>query len=67
MLWLALSGGGVAFSFHGTKAVITLQGDAIASTGNNLARIGISVKGKPVIDDQIDQPLTTMLSSISYI
>ncbi|WP_379155798.1 SGNH/GDSL hydrolase family protein [Paenibacillus sp. sgz5001063] len=57
VLWLALSGGGVEFSFHGTKAEITLKGDAIASTDNNLARIGISVNGRRVIDDQVDKPL----------
>lgn len=57
VLWLALSGGGVEFSFFGTKAEITLKGDAIASTNNNLARIGISVNGKRVIDDQINQPV----------
>ncbi|WP_379317574.1 SGNH/GDSL hydrolase family protein [Paenibacillus puldeungensis] len=58
VLWLALSGGGVEFSFYGKKAEITLKGDAIASTGNNLARIGISVNGKRVIDDQLNKPLT---------
>ncbi|WP_245237094.1 SGNH/GDSL hydrolase family protein [Paenibacillus ihuae] len=57
VLWLALSGGGVEFLFYGKKAEITLKGDAIALTGNNLARIGISVNGKRVIDDQMDQPL----------
>lgn len=57
VLWLALSGGGIEFSFCGTKAEITIKGDAIATTGNNLARIGISVDGKRVIDDQVDQPL----------
>lgn len=59
VLWLALSGSGVEFSFVGKKAVITLKGDAVASTGNNLARMGISVNGKRVIDDQVDQPLKT--------
>ncbi|UQZ37659.1 GDSL family lipase [Paenibacillus sp. PK3_47] len=57
--WLALSGGGVEFSFRGRKAEVTLKGDAIALTGNNLARVGISVNGKRVIDDQIGQPLKT--------
>lgn len=57
VLWLALSGGGVEFSFHGKKAEITLKGDRIASTGNNLARVGISVNGKRVIDDQMNKPL----------
>lgn len=59
VLWLALSGGGVEFSFHGKKAEITLKGDAIALTGNNLARVGISVNGKRVIDDQMNKPLKT--------
>lgn len=59
VLWLALSGGGVEFSFYGKKAEITLKGDAIAMTGNNLARIGIYVNGKRVIDDQLNKPLTT--------
>lgn len=59
VLWLALSGGGIEFSFYGRKAEITLIGDHIASTGNNLARIGISVNGVRVIDDQMDQPLKT--------
>ncbi|WP_042211256.1 SGNH/GDSL hydrolase family protein [Paenibacillus borealis] len=59
VLWLALSGSGVEFSFYGTKAEITIVGDAIALTGNNLARIGISVNGKRVIDDQLNNPSTT--------
>ncbi|MDF9841686.1 MULTISPECIES: SGNH/GDSL hydrolase family protein [unclassified Paenibacillus] len=57
--WLALSGSGVAFTFYGRKAEITLKGDSIASTGNNLARIGIYVNGVRVIDEQINQPLVT--------
>lgn len=57
VLWLALSGSGVEFSFYGRAARITLQGDDIAATGNNLARIGISVNGRRVIDDQVDQEL----------
>ncbi|MBY0011590.1 SGNH/GDSL hydrolase family protein [Paenibacillus typhae] len=59
VLWLALSGSGVEFTFYGRKAEITLQGDAIASTGNNLARIAICVNGVRVIDDQINQPIVT--------
>lgn len=47
------------FSFYGRAARITLQGDDIAATGNNLARIGISVNGIRVIDDQVDQPRKT--------
>ncbi|NQX45477.1 GDSL family lipase [Paenibacillus tritici] len=59
VLWLALSGGGVEFSLRGRTARVTLQGDDVALTGNNLARIGISVNGMRVIDDQVDQPLKT--------
>lgn len=55
VLWLALSGSGVEFSFYGRAARITLQGDDTAATGNNLARIGISVNGQRVLDDQVDQ------------
>lgn len=57
VLWLALSGSGIEFSFYGKKAEITLVGDAIASTDNNLARIEISVNGNRIIDDQVDRPL----------
>lgn len=61
VLWLALSGGGVEFSFYGRRAEVTLKGDGIALTGNNLARVGISVNGKRVIDDQINTPLKTYI------
>ncbi|AIQ45816.1 GDSL family lipase [Paenibacillus sp. FSL R7-0273] len=57
--WLALSGSGVEFTFYGRKAEITLQADAIALTGNNLARIAICVNGVRVIDDQLNQPVVT--------
>ncbi|WNS46022.1 SGNH/GDSL hydrolase family protein [Paenibacillus sp. MMS20-IR301] len=57
--WLALSGGGVEFSFYGTKAEITLAGDSIALSGNNQARVGIFVNGERVIDQQVKQQLTT--------
>ncbi|MNB87457.1 Endoglucanase E precursor [compost metagenome] len=53
--WLALSGSGVEFTFYGRKAEITLLGDAIALTGNNLARMAICVNGVQVIDDQLNQ------------
>lgn len=59
VLWLALSGGGAEFTFYGKKAEVTLQGDDIASSGNNLARIGIFVNGNCVIDDMMDRPLKT--------
>lgn len=58
-LWLALSGSGVEFSFYGKRAEITLKGDSIATGDQNLTRIGISVNGTRVIDDQVDQPMKT--------
>lgn len=59
VLWLALSGSGVEFSFYGKRAEITLSGDSIALGDNNLARIGISVNGTRVIDDLVNKPLKT--------
>ena len=58
-LWLALSGGGVEFTFYGKRAEVTIQGDNIASGGENLARIGIEVNGERVVDDLVNQPLKT--------
>ena len=57
VLWLALSGSGVEFSFFGKKAEITFIGDPIAVSGDNQARIGIYVNGNRVIDDMVNQPL----------
>jgi len=57
-LWLALSGGGVEFSFTGTKAKITMSGDNIAIIPNNntnYARIGIYVNGERVVDDMMNK------------
>lgn len=59
VLWLALSGCGVEFSFYGKKAEITLKGDDVASTSPNPARIGIFVNGKRIIGEQLIKPLTT--------
>jgi len=59
VLWLALSGSGIEFSFYGKKAEITVMGDSMASSPTNQARIGIYVNGRRVIDDQIDRPLQT--------
>jgi len=58
-LWIALSGGGVEFSFYGKKAEITIKGDHVALSSNNHARIGIFVNGTRVIDDQLDKPMKT--------
>ncbi|MEF2968589.1 GDSL-type esterase/lipase family protein [Paenibacillus sp. M1] len=56
-LWLALSGGGVEFSFYGKKAEITIKGDQVAGSGNNETRIGIYVNGNRVVDDMVNEPL----------
>lgn len=55
-LWLALSGTGAEFTFTGTKAVITLVGDNIATKRNNdtnYARIAILVNGERVVDETL--------------
>lgn len=59
VLWLALSGGGVEFSFIGKKAEVTIKGDSVALSDNNQARIGIYVNGKRVIDDMVNKILKT--------
>lgn len=59
VLWLALSGGGVEFSFIGKKAEVTIKGDSVALSDNNQARIGIYVNGKRVIDDMVNKTLKT--------
>ncbi|MDO7908536.1 GDSL-type esterase/lipase family protein [Paenibacillus sp. JX-17] len=55
VLWLALSGSGVEFSFHGKRAEITLKGDQIALGDHNHARIAIEVNGERVIDDLVNE------------
>ena len=55
-LWLVHSGSGAEFTFTGTKAVITLQGDSAIMTGaNNQARVAIFVNGTCVVDDMINK------------
>lgn len=55
--WVALSGGGAAFSFYGKKAEVVVKGDNVAAGVTNHARIGIYVNGTRVIDDLVDEPL----------
>jgi hypothetical protein len=64
-LWIALSGGGIEFTFTGKKVELTLGGDQIATTEDNHARIGIYVNGERVIDDLINKPrkIYTLLDS----
>lgn len=57
--WAALSGSGVAFTFFGKRAEVTILGDDIASGDHNYARVGIEVNGVRVIDDLIDGPTKT--------
>ena len=59
VLWLALSGSGAAFHFHGTKARVSVLADDTASVPgneNNHARIGIYVNGRRVVDEMMDEP-----------
>jgi lysophospholipase L1-like esterase len=64
-LWVALSGGGIEFSFTGKRIALTLHGDQIATTKDNHARVGIYVNEERVIDDLINEPqkIYTVLDS----
>lgn len=57
VLWLVQSGSAVEFTFTGTKASFTIQGDSSATPGNrdNAARYAVYVDGERVIDDQMLQ------------
>ncbi len=62
MIYCALSGTGVEFSFTGTKCSVTVAGDNASgnSSGEDAhARIGIYVNGERVIDDMIDNAIET--------
>lgn len=62
VLWLALSGAGVSFSFTGSKLCVTLMGsDAAGIKENelNYARMAIYVDGERIIDDNLDEPTKT--------
>lgn len=57
VLWTALSGSGVAFTFTGKKLLITIQGSDNAKIENNntsYARLAIYVNGTRVVDDMMD-------------
>lgn len=61
-LWLAFSGSGAEFVFHGKYAAVTIAGDdnaALADNAQNQARIAIEVNGQRVVDDMIDAPEKT--------
>lgn len=55
-LWLAFSGTGAEFAFHGAHCEVTLAGDNGARPGDrdNLVRIAIYVDGVRVVDDMLD-------------
>lgn len=58
-LWMAFSGTGAAFTFRGTKAVVTMVADDTAARpGNeeNWARVAVYVNGSRVVDAMMDQP-----------
>ncbi len=56
VLWCALSGTGIEFSFKGKSADITVKGDSSASASNidNNPRIAVYVDGERKIDDMLD-------------
>jgi len=61
-LWLAFSGTGAEFAFHGSRCEVTIAGDSNAAKADdeaNKVRIAIYVNGKRVIDDMIDAPEKT--------
>ncbi len=57
VLWLVHSGSAVEFTFTGTKASVTMQGDSTAVPGNrdNAARFAVYVDGERVMDEQMLQ------------
>lgn len=57
--WLALSGSGVEFVFNGKKAQITIEGDNIAGSGVNEARIAMDVNGQRVVDELVTEKMKT--------
>lgn len=58
ILYCALSGTGIEFSFTGTKCSITVKGDSGSTSSSNAdshARVAVYVNGERVIDDMVDQ------------
>lgn len=56
ILWLALSGSGIEFSFEGQHLEICLQGDDHTAADADLARIAIYIDGKRILDEMIRTP-----------
>lgn len=54
--WISQSASGIEFKFTGTKAAVTLLGDAAAETGSdsNRARYAVYVNGELVEDSMLD-------------
>lgn len=57
LLWCAHSGAGAAFTFCGTSAAVTLQGDIASTFGNprHYARVAIYANGQRVVDAMLDK------------
>ncbi len=59
-LWLVHSASGAEFTFHGSRAEVTILGDSSASGAvGSQARIAIEVDGVRIVDDMIDAPEKT--------
>lgn len=55
-LWMVHSGSGAEFTFQGTTASITLQGDStVLGNGENQAHFAIYVNGELVVDDMMNK------------
>lgn len=58
-LWMAFSGTGAAFTFRGTKAVVTMLADdttAVPGNEENWARVAVYLNGSRVVDAMMNQP-----------
>lgn len=56
MLWLALSGSGIEFSYEGQYLEICLQGDDHTAASTDHARIAIYIDGERTVDAMIRSP-----------
>ncbi len=56
ILWLALSGSGIEFSYEGTYLELCLQGDDHTSALTDHTRIAVYLDGNRVLDEMITSP-----------
>ncbi len=56
ILWLALSGSGIEFTYEGKYLEIILQGDDHTPAGTDLARIAVYIDDERILDEMIAEP-----------